>query len=161
LERENGASREVEALGIEAIYALGRLGGIDVALYGEYEIGLEGPDAIETKLLLQRSVGPFDARLNLIAEKELGHAGAVELGYAASADVAAFGEVRLGAAAFGELGTTRDFLPSAEHYAGPVAKFEVEGLGPELEIEAGYLFALGRARDDADGQFRLKLELEF
>ena len=42
-----------------------------------------------------------------------------------------------------------------------VAKAEIEGLGPEIGIEAGYLFALGAARDDSDGQFRLKLEIEF
>src|SRR6185437_13416100 len=70
-EREPGARRKVEALSAEAIYRLGRVGGIDAAVYGEYEVGLDGADEIETKLLLQRRTGPWDLRLNLIAEKPL------------------------------------------------------------------------------------------
>ena len=87
----------------------------------------------------------------------------VELGYAASADWAAFGEFRLGAEAFGNLGTTRDFLPRDEHFAGPMIRTEIEHLpgNGELEIETGYLFALGKSRDETDGQFRLVLEYEF
>jgi hypothetical protein len=160
-EREPGSSRKAEALGFEAIYTLGRVGGIDVAAYGEYEIVFDGTDAVETKLLFQRKAGAIDARLNLIAAKPLADGAKVELSYAASADVAVAGEVRAGLAAFGNLGTFTDFLPYEEHFAGPMVKAEVEGLGPELEIEAGYLFAFGKARDDANGQFRLILGMEF
>ncbi len=161
IEKEPGADREFEALGIEAIYELGNLGGVDFAVYGEYEVVFEGADKIETKLLVQRREGPIDLRFNLIAEKELEGGHDVELEYAASADFEAFGEIRLGAQAYGQLGTFENFLPHAEHFLGPVAKFEIEGLGPELEIEAGYLFALGEAKNETDGQFRLLLELEF
>ena len=160
-EKDPGSSREAEAMAVEAIYELGQLGGIDFALYGEYEIVFEGADKIETKLLLQRKSGPWDVRLNLIAEKELEDGEPLEFEYAASADVATVGELRLGIEAFGELGTSKNFLPNAEHFVGPSAKFEIEGLGPEIEIQAGYLFAIGKARDDADGQFRLGLEIEF
>jgi len=160
-EREAGGSRKAEALSAEAIYRLVRVGGIDAAVYGEYEIGLDGADEVETKLLLQRRAGPWDVRLNLIAEKELKHGAPVELGYAASADVAAIGDLRLGFEAFGELGTARRFLPRAEHFVGPAAKLEIEGLGPELELRAGYLFALGEAKDASDGQLRIGLEIEF
>ena len=52
-------------------------------------------------------------------------------------------------------------LTRADHYVGPVIKTEIEGLGPELGIEAGYLFALGKAKDDSDGQLRLVVEMEF
>ena len=143
------------------IYALGRLGGIDVAVYGEYEIGFLGPDKVETKLLLQSRTGPWDLRLNVIAEKALTAGEPVELGYAASVDHALVGDVRIGVQAYGKLGTFRDFAPREAHFVGPVAKFEIEGLGPELGVELGYLFALGAAKDDASGQFRLRLELEF
>jgi hypothetical protein len=160
-EREPGGPRKAEEIGVEAIYALGKVGGIDVALYGEYAITLDGTDAVEAKLLLQRRSGPWDLRLNLIAEKPLASGAPVELGYAASADVAAFHDVRLGVQAFGDLGTTRRFLPRSEHFVGPVAKFEIDGLGPELVLETGYLFAIGKARDDTKGQFRIGLELEF
>lgn len=161
-EREPGRPRKAEELGIEAIYALGKVGGVDVALYGEYAIGFGGPDKIETKLLLQHRPGPFDLRLNLIAEKELTSGAKVELGYAAQADVGVAGdEVRIGVQAFGELGTFDRLAPRAEHFAGPFARAEIEGLGPEIGLQAGYLFALGRARDDTKGMFRVMLEFEF
>jgi len=159
--RDPGGPRRADAAAIEVIYALGRLGGIDVAVYGEYEIGFLGPDKVETKLVLQRRTGPWDLRLNVIAEKALAAGEPVELGYAASVDHALVGDVRIGVQAYGELGTFRDFAPCEEHFVGPVAKFEIEGLGPELGVELGYLFALGAAKDEASGQFRLRLELEF
>lgn len=163
-EREPGESRELEALGIEGIYALGHVDAldIDVALYGEYELVFDGPDKIETKLLIEHRRGPFDLRLNLIGERELESGEPVELGYAASADWAALGEFRFGIAAFGELGTFGNFLPREEHYLGPIVRTEIEHLpgDSEIEIEAGYLFALGSARDEADGQWRLLLGWE-
>lgn len=160
-EKEPGAARKAEELGVEAIWALGRAGGFDIALYGEYEIVFDGTDEIETKLLLQHRRGPLDLRLNLIAAKELDSSERVELGYAFSADYEVFDEIRLGVQGFGELGGFDRFLPRAEHFIGPVAKFEIEALGPEVELEAGYLFALGAARDDTKGQLRIGLEFEF
>jgi len=162
-EREPGDRRRAEAMGIEAVYALGKLGGVDVALYGEYELGFNGnSDAVETKLLLQRRTGPWDLRLNLIAEKPLVSGAPVELGYAASVDTAVLGETRLGVQAYGALGTFSHFAPREEHFIGPVAKFEIEGLGvDELGLQVGYLFALGKARDDTKGQLKVSLELEF
>lgn len=159
-EREAGGKRRLEALSVEAIHTLGQIKplGIDVALYGEYEAVIHGSDKIEAKLLLEKRQGPFDARLNLIASRPFSHGAAVDFGYAASADVAAVGEFRLGAAAFGDLGSSRQLTTRGEHFAGPIVKTAIEHLGRgELEIETGYLFALGRARDDADGQVRLLL----
>ncbi len=164
IEREPGGPRKLEAFALEAIVPLGRIDslGLDVGLYGEYEAVRGGSDAIETKLLLQHKRGPFDGRLNLVAVKPLHGGDPVGFEYAASADYEIFDEFRLGAAAFGDFGTSRNFTTRTEHFAGPVVKKEIEHLGPgELEIEAGYLLALGRARDDADGQLRLNLEYEF
>lgn len=161
IEHGPASPRKFNALGFEAIYELGRLGNFAFAAYGEYEIGLTGADKIETKLLVQNKAGFADFRLNLIAEKSLEAGHPVEFEYAASVDVPAFGEVRLGAVAFGELGTFDRFLPRAEHYLGPVAKVEIEGLGPELELEAGYLFAIGNAQDGTHGQFRLAAGIAF
>ncbi len=161
IERPPGGPRRLEAVSFEAIYELGRIGGLDIGLYGEYETVLHGADKLEAKLLLERRAGPFDAKLNLIAARPLASGNPLEFGYAASADVEAIGELRLGVAAFGGLGSTDDFLTRADHYVGPVVKTEIEGLGPEIEIEAGYLFALGKAKDDSDGQFRLVVEMEF
>jgi hypothetical protein len=163
VERERGGSRRLEALAVEGIVTLGQIKplGIDVALYGEAEAGLHGPDKLETKLLLQRRRGPFDARLNLIAERALVKGEPLEFGYAASVDWEVADEVRIGAAAFGDLGTSRRLSTRNAHFAGPIVKTEVEHLGRgELGIEAGYLFAIGRARDEARGQARLLLEYE-
>jgi len=161
LEREAGGSRRAEAGAIEAIYALGQAGGIDAAVYGEYEIGFHGPDAIETKLLLQRRAGPWDLRLNLIAAKPLASGAQVELGYAAGVYRKVGGEVQLGVEGYGDVGTFDHFAPRAEHFVGPVARFEIKGLGPELGLQIGYLFALDKARDDTKGQLQLRLEAEF
>ena len=63
--------------------------------------------------------------------------------------------------AFGELGNTDRLSTRGEHFSGPVAKYEVEHLGKrELGIEAAYLFALGSARNQADGQLSVLLEYE-
>ena len=153
--------RKFEAAGVEAIYRLGKIGGIGVAIYGEYEVAFDGTDKVETKLILQRRNGPLDIRFNLIAEKPLSSGKPVELGYAASIDFRAFGEVNLGARAFGNLGTFTDRLPYAEHYIGPVVKVGIDGLGPEVELEGGYLFAVGKARQDTNGQVRIMLGVEF
>lgn len=162
-EREPREGRKLEALAIEGIYALGKFKpfDLDVAIYGEYEIGLNGADKVETKLLLEHERGPFDGRFNLIAEKPLDGDAPVGFGYAVSTDWEIADELRLGGAAFGDLGSSKHLTTRAEHFAGPIVKYEVEHLGKgELGIEAGYLFAFGRARDDADGQVRLLLEYE-
>ncbi len=163
-ERGPGEGRKLAALSLEGLAPVGRIDALklDVALYGEYEAARHGPDAIETKLILQHVAGPFDGRLNLIAEKTLAGGEAVEFGYAASADWTLAGELRGGFEAYGELGTTRRFLPREAHYAGPVVKAEIEHLpgNSELEITTGYLFALGEARDFSHGQIKLMLEWE-
>lgn len=157
--REPGGPRRLDGIGIEAVHSLGRVEplALDVALYGEYRIGLTGPDELETKLLLQHSAGAFDSRLNLVFGKELAAHAPIELSYAASADWAIAGdELRLGAAAFGGLGTTRALFAPGGHYAGPIAKLEIEHIGRgELEIETGWLRAFGEARKETDGQARL------
>ena len=160
-ERSPIGPRKFSAAGVEAIYRLGKVAGIGVAIYGEYEIAFDGTDKIETKLILQRRQGPLDIRFNLIAEKPLSSGNPVELGYAAAVDVKAFGDVSVGARAFGELGTFNHLLPSADHYVGPVVKVGIEGLGPEVELEAGYLFAVGAAKQKTDGQVRIMLGVEF
>lgn len=169
-EKEVGESRKAEEVAIEAIYHFGKAGGIDFALYGEYAVHLHGPDAFEAKLLMQHRSGPWDLRFNLIAEKSFESDEKVELGYAASADVAVNDRLRLGAEAFGDLGTFSHFAPAAEHFFGPYAKVRLikiadsDGDGDDhggLTLKAGYLFALGKTRENTDGQMRMMLEFEF
>lgn len=159
-EKEPGDPRKLEAVGFEVVQNIGRIGPIDVALYGEYEAVNGDTDAAETKLLLEYRGRLTDVRFNLIAAKPLSSGAPVELGYATSADVSVAEKVRLGVAAFGDLGTFRSFAPYAEHFAGPIAKFRIDAFGKPLKLETGYLFAIGAAKADTDGMFRLNLELE-
>ena len=160
-ERAPHGQLELGSVALESIVTLGRIKplGIDVAVLGELESVRRGPDVIAAKLLLEKRVGEFDARLNIAAEKP--HGQPVELGYAASADVEIAEELRIGAVALGELGTVRNFTTRGGHFAGPVVKYEFDKVaGGEFGIETGYLFALGEARHETDGQIRLLLEFE-
>lgn len=152
LERTPDGGRHASAFAVEAIHTLGRIGGVDTAFYGEYAVARDGADKIETKLLLQKSASRFDTRLNLIAEREMVAGAPVTFGYAMSADTAVGGAFRLGAAAFGDLSGDE----GGHHFAGPIVKADFEHFGPgDFELETGYLFALGSARTEARGQFRL------
>ena len=163
-EREPGNSRRLEAIALEGIFTLGEIKslGLNAALYVEAAHGIHGPDNLETKLLLQHHRGAFDSRLNLIAERAFVSGAPVAFSYAASADYEVADDVSVGAEAFGDLGTSRKFTTRSEHFVGPALKVGLDHAGPgELELRAGYLFAVDRARDDAKGQVRLGLEYEF
>lgn len=162
--RTLGGPRQADAVAVEAVRTLGRIDviGVDTALYVELKHGFNGgPDAVEVKGLFEHAAGRFDARLNLIGEKPFRDE-PVDFGYAASVDWQVIGdEFRLGAAAFGDLGTANRFAGRQEHFVGPAAKIEIEHLGPgEIEVEAGYLFAVGAARDTTRGQARLLVSYE-
>jgi hypothetical protein len=163
-EREPGQKRRLEAIAFEGITPLGRINALklDTAVYAEYEIVRGGHDKVEFKALLQHQSGAFDGRFNLKVNKVLGTKDPLELGYAASADWKIVDQFRLGAAAFGDLGTTRNFAPRSAHFIGPIAKNKFENLVGDsgLRMEAGYLFPLGAARDETKGQLRFILEWE-
>lgn len=161
---EPGSSRRLETIALEGIYALGRINGLDLdtAVYVEVAHGLHGPDNFEAKLLLERRKGPFDTRLNLRAERPWASGAPIEFGYAASADYKVADDVSLGAEAFGDFGTSHGLTTRGEHFIGPAAKIELDHAGPgELEVRAGYLIPVDRARDDTKGQLRLGIEYEF
>lgn len=164
LAREPAASRRLETLALEGIFTLGRIKPLDLdtAIYAEAAHGIHGPDNLETKLLLERRKGPFDSRLNLIAERALKSGAPVEFGYAASVDYEVADDISLGAEAFGELGTSDKITTDSEHFVGPALKVGLDHVGRgELELRTGYLFAVGRARKEAEGQLRFGLEYEF
>lgn len=163
--RQSDSRRTVNALAVEAIYTSGRIEalGLDTAIYAEFKHGNRGePDAIELKGLFEHQAGSFDTRLNIFAERPMRSGEPIELSYGASADWALIGdEVRVGIAAFGDLGTTNNFGGRQEHYIGPVTKLEIEHVGRgELEVELGYLRAIGAARDRTDGQVRVLIGYE-
>lgn len=163
-DRTPGGPRRAAGLGFEAIYSVGSIGPIEVAAYGEFGLGVNGnPDELEGKIILEYLRGTFDARLNIIADKDFNGATPVYFGYAARADMETVGALRLGVQAFGDLGTLHRSFPGADHFVGPAAFLPLlpVGKGPQLELETGYLFAVGRTRNDTDGQLRVAVELEF
>jgi hypothetical protein len=163
-EKPLGDIRRANEIGIEAIYSLGSIGPIDVAVYGEYAIGLrDNPDSVEGKVLLEYQRGTFDARLNLIADKALAANQPVDFGYSYQIDKEAIGTLRLGVQGFGNLGTLDNSFPAEEHFMGPSISANILGFGhrPMLDVSAGYLFALGKTRANTDGQFRFAVEFEF
>jgi hypothetical protein len=133
---------------------------VHVGAYFEYQFAEQGNDEIELKLLLQRARGPLDLRLNLIAERYLGSSASDdwEYGYAAQASYALGDDFTLGVQGFGDVGG--DDLGDYPHYWGPFGQTELGHVGDsEVELQLGYLFGSGDAV--ADGQVRLKLEVEF
>lgn len=166
VEWENaGGDTELTASAIENVFdfTATRDWPVHLGAYVEYEFANDGPDELEMKLLMQRQRGPVDLRLNLISTRLLGSApdDGWEFGYAAEASYAFNDDFALGIQGFGDAGTNDDFgLNDQASYWGPFAQVELGHFaGNELELQAGYLVGSGEA--EADGIFRLKLEMEF
>ena len=165
-ENEPGGPVFVEAVEFENIFELPRVPGIpvDFGVYAEYGLNVEGEsDAIELRWLAEYDGGPFNAKMNFNVERSFATGEVFEFGYGAISSVELFDDFALGVEAFGEFGDLNGFgsLSQREHYAGPVALFEIEPERQpgEIEVEAGYLFGLGDA--EAEGQARLLIEWEF
>lgn len=164
VEHEAGRSK-VEALGLEGVFTLGQVPGlgIDLGGYLALEQSLQGDGGVvEAKALFAKRAGPFEGRLNLIAETSVSRATDFEFGYAAQATVEVVDDVELGLQAFGDLGDSHGLGGRRRGYLGPILQIEAgsRALGGELEFQVGYLFPVGTARADTDGQFRLGVELE-
>lgn len=165
-EREAGGKSALEAVAIENVFDLTatRSWPVHFGLYAEYEFNVNSAaDKTELKLLAQRTRGPWDGRLNLVAEREVGGGASdvTEFEYATQITYRLNDDFKLGVQGFGDLGTDDDFgsLGDRPHYWGPMAEFEtLETSKGELEIQVGYLFGFGE--NEADGQPRIKLEWE-
>lgn len=157
-ERIPGERLRASSIGIEALYALGRVGPVDIAIYGTYDLGIEGSDTVEGRLIAQHTSGPIDLRFNLVGAREMATGQRVELAYALAADLAVSPRVQLGIHGFGEFGSQNGLLPNGGHAMGPVASF---ALGGPARLRMGYLFTVGSARQDTSGQLRLGLEFGF
>lgn len=166
--RGPGERSRLTFVGLEGVAYLGRIPriGVDAGLYLEYKKGLNGAaDAGEAKLLLAKTEGRFQGLLNLIVEHPVGvPAGQsfASYGYAASATWQTVGALRLGAEAFGDFGDDHAFLGRQGAYVGPQIKWEGRPrFSPvEIDIDAGWLAAVGKSRREASSQFRFGIELE-
>lgn len=168
-EQHAGEARKLDALAFEAVTYLGQIPGlgIDVGAYAEYEQRIHNESGVlETKLLLAKRAGDFEGLFNLIVTKPLTDKpgeGPTQLGYAAQATWLVANRLRLGAQAYGDLGTPRHFGGRQAHYLGPVARWETRPKwlnGAELELEAAYLLPAGAARHDTNGQVRFAVAYE-
>ncbi len=163
-----GEGTRLTGIGIEAVAYLGQIPrlGVDTGLYLEYRKGLNGADdGLEAKLLLAKTVGRFQGLANLILERPLGVSkgeGFAAYGYAASATWRTVGHLRLGAEAFGDLGDDHAFLGRQGAYVGPQIKWNGRpGRSPvEIEVDAGWLAAVGASRNEASSQIKLAVEFE-
>ncbi len=167
LERSRADGSRFTGVGLEAVYAIGQIPGIgiDTGAYLEYKYGLNGDsDVLEAKLLLAKNVDRFQALLNLIVERPLGDKDEnfASYGYAASATWRTVGALRLGAEAFGDLGTDHDFPGRQGAYVGPQVLWEgrPDGWPFEIDIDAGWLFPVGSVHSETKSQVRFGIELE-
>ncbi len=174
-------------IGMEAVWYVGRIPkiGVDTGIYLEYGHGLNGePDKLEGKLLLAKRAGRFEGLLNLIVERPLNARGGGDFasyGYAASATWRTVGALRLGAEALGGLGSEHGWRGAQGAYIGPQLKWEFHPEAGadldgdedgdddaaarsqhrwEIDVDAGWLAAVGPTRDEAASQARMGVELE-
>jgi hypothetical protein len=161
----SGGETQFSAFAVESVFDFTATRDWPVHLggYVEYEWANDGPNELELKLLMQRQRGPLDLRLSFIGTRLLGSApdDNWEFGYAAQASYSFNDDFALGIQGFGDAGTDADFgLDNQAHYWGPFAQIEAGHFGEsELELQLGYLVGSGQV--EADGAFRLKLEVEF
>ncbi|MBI3438523.1 MAG: hypothetical protein HY054_07725 [Proteobacteria bacterium] len=167
IHQEPDGSPHLNGVGLEGVAYLGQIPhtGVDVGLYLEYIGGLNGEDdAAEAKLLLAKNIDRFQALFNFIVERPIGAPASEDFasyGYAASATWRTFGALRVGVEAFGDLGDDRG-IGREGAYVGPQLRWEGHpGSSPiEIEVEAGWLAAVGADRDEADSQVRFTIAVE-
>jgi hypothetical protein len=168
-QREPGVSDRLTSVGLEGIYYLGQIPkiGVDAGAYLEVAKGFGGEsDGMEAKLLLARTAGRFQGLLNLIVEEPLGAPAGEDFasyGYAVSATWRTVGHLRLGIEAFGDFGDDHGLLNGQQGvYVGPQLKWSGRPRGApfEIEVDAGWLAAVGTDRQEAGSQARINLELE-
>jgi hypothetical protein len=167
VERSPDQSSRLTSIGLEAVAYIGQIPGlgVDTGGYLEYKHGLHGDDDVaEAKLLFAKTAGRFQGLLNLIVERPFGPSGEAfgSYGYAASATWKTVGALRLGAEAFGDLGTDHRFPGRRGAYVGPQLLWEGRpgGSPVEIEVDAGWLIPVGSDRSESRSQLRFGLELE-
>jgi hypothetical protein len=167
IERSPDQSSRLTSVGLEAVGYIGQIPGlgVDTGVYLEYKHGLHGnADVAEGKVLFAKTAGRFQGLLNLIVERPFGPSGEAfgSYGYAASATWKTVGALRVGAEAFGDVGTDHGFGGRRGAYLGPQLLWEGRPAGAPVEIgvDAGWLVPVGTARRESRSQLRFTLELE-
>jgi hypothetical protein len=169
LEKESDEGLKYTATAWENIFQIFPQGQqwLDLGAYLEYERADRrgSADAVEGKILAEKSFGPITLTLNPIFEKEVGaNAGkSTEFKYAARVRWRLMPQIEPAIEAYGDIGEIEDIDPSAaqRHQIGPVVLGKLRlGDVTALRYEAGYLFGLTRD-GSPDGAFKWLLELEY
>jgi hypothetical protein len=170
IDKEPGADYRYRATAWENIFQLTEQGKypVDVGLYLEYQKSHLGePDEFETKLLLQRDVGPLAVTANLIFNREIGRGSGKGVGfeYAVRANYPWKRELQFNIEAFGEPGRLTGFEEGSaqQHLLGPVlsGKFNFTNLPGNFIYEAGYLFGLTSGGPQGTVKWLLEYEVPF
>lgn len=167
-EREPGDSRRHSATSWENIFQLTEQGQywVDVGLYLEYEhpVDADEHDALETKLLLEKTAGRLVHTLNLVFAHELGSgaSSATNFEYAWRTQYLLSKHLNPGFELYGEMGEIGHFPPSREQdrRLGPVIYGELSSTGAGKWLyELGYLFDTGTAAPT--GTLKAIIEYEY
>jgi hypothetical protein len=171
VDKEPGAGLRYSATVWENIFQLTERGRypVDVGLYFEFAKSHLGSDSdeFETKLLLQKDVGPFAFTTNLIVNRGIGRGAGKGVGfeYAARANYPWKPEIQLNIEAFGQPGRLNGFdeLSTQQHILGPVISGELgfAGLPGNFVYEAGYLFGLTNGSPQGTVKWLLRYEIQF
>ena len=139
---------------------------VDVGLYLEYAVanGAGTPDELETKLLLEKSVGSFTHTANLVFVRELGSGAstATNFEYAWRSRYFVSAALQPGVEIYGEMGELGHALPwdQQDNRIGPVLYGVLDATSRgKLKYEVGYLFGVSDAAPT--GTLKFNLEYEF
>lgn len=169
-EHQPGESRQHSATAWENIFQLNEQGQywLDVGLYLEYEHPADTAehDALETKLLLEKTVDSFVHTVNLVFAHELGHgaSSATNFEYAWRTQYLLNSVLSPGFELYSAMGEIGHFLPrnQQDHRIGPVLYGEfASGGNSKLKYEVGYLFGITSAAPDGTVKAILEYELHF
>jgi len=135
---------------------------LDVALYAEYANPnghrAIASDELEGKLILSRDFGPWNAAVNLIAEKPINTGSHWEYEYTAGLSYGVTARTRLGLEIKQGLGDSKDFDFSARQPLYLVPGIYTS-LTPHVRLLVGPAFGLTRVSDDL--QLKSLVEIEF
>lgn len=140
---------------------------LDAGLYVELAVPRDSsaPKEIETKLLLEKSVGKFQHTANLVFVREVGNGAPSTTGfeYAWRSRYFVTAAIQPGIEVYGEMGEFGHVLPSdqQDHRAGPVlsGSLGAGSSGGKWRYEVGYLVGLSDAAPN--GTLKFNLEYEF
>ena len=160
-----GTSTRLDEIEWENIFALTEPGQYwaDLGLFAELARDhAEGRNVVAIGPMLQKEIGPVQANINLLFERQLGaHAEpGAEINYAWQVKWRGNPRFEPGVQGFGTMGRTNDFARETEHKIGPAFFSQaVVGTRDKIKFDAAILFGLNRNTPDTTVRFNLEYEI--